>query len=196
MGLMFPTASSRLEASPYHAWNLYRNPFGELTRTERAELAVVEDLQPWLEFLRRPRAALQFVGDCGRGKSTHLLALQKAIADSIYVYFPEDGPRPRLPARRPALIDEAQRMGVWNKWRLLRSSGPIALGTHVDLSSQLGRAGFEIVTVDMQRPLSRQSISSSPKRCSIDSVPTFGPLSHFCMSNCSQAYQGTHLGHL
>jgi len=60
--------------SPYLRWNLLRNPFGELTRQERAELAVV-DVAIYLAELQAGRTALHFLGDQGRGKSTHLLAI-------------------------------------------------------------------------------------------------------------------------
>ncbi len=65
--------------SPYRRFNLVRNPFGELTRFEQAELAVCGQLSDWLELLKSPRAALQFVGDCGFGKTTLLLAIQRAL---------------------------------------------------------------------------------------------------------------------
>ncbi len=81
--------------SPFARFHLYRNPFGELTRQERAELAVV-DLQPLVQWLNAPTRkgqVLQFVGPCGHGKSTHLLALgrelERTLGDCPYVYFPK-----------------------------------------------------------------------------------------------------------
>ncbi len=145
--------------SPFQAWNLRRNPFGELTFGERAELAVVEELAHWLEILRRPRTALQFVGDCGHGKTTHLLALHRSLGNSVYVYYPETGPRPKLPTVRPLLIDEAQRMGHWNRWRLMRGKGPIVVATHIDLARQLRKFGFETVSVDMNAPMHAETLS-------------------------------------
>lgn len=145
--------------SPYHSWNLRRNPFGELTRGERAELAVVDELESWLEFLRHPRRALQFVGDCGHGKTTHLLALHRVLVGATYIYYPETGRRPPLPPQRPVLIDEAQRMGCWNQRRLFRGTGPIAIATHVDLSRKLRSAGFETRVIDMHRPLAAETLA-------------------------------------
>ena len=59
---------------PFAKLNLLRNPFGELVREERIPAAVV-DVAAIEPLLNRPRVALQFYGDCGRGKTTHLLAL-------------------------------------------------------------------------------------------------------------------------
>ena len=57
------------------AWcNLRRNPFGELSRNERAELAVV-DIDAIADHASEPYHAVQLIGDCGRGKTTRMLAL-------------------------------------------------------------------------------------------------------------------------
>lgn len=139
--------------SPYAVHNLYRNPFGELTWTERAELAVVDELDEWLQLLASPRSALQFVGDCGFGKSTRLAAIQHRLPGVEYVYYPEMGPRPPLPSRRPVLVDEANRMGYLQHLRLLRGGGPIVIGSHVDYSRRLRRAGFQVTTVHIGQSL-------------------------------------------
>lgn len=138
--------------SPYSVYNLHRNPFGELTRAERAELAVVEDLDVWLAALGDSRTSLQFVGDCGFGKTTHLLAIERRLPDAAYVYYPETGCRPALPRQRPVLVDEADRMGWRQHLRLLRGGGPIVIGTHVDYSWRLRRAGFQVLNVNVEQP--------------------------------------------
>ncbi len=137
--------------SPYSVYNLQRNPFGELTRKERAELAVVEELDEWVAALADGRTAIQFVGDCGFGKTTHLLAIEKRLANAAYVYYPETGPRPVLPRERPVLVDEADRMGWRQHMRLLLGGGPIVIGTHVDYSWRLQRAGFHVMNVNVER---------------------------------------------
>ena len=138
--------------SPYSTYNLWRNPFGELTRAERAELAVVEGLDEWIQALNDERTAIQFVGDCGFGKTTHLLAIEKRLLGAAYVYYPETGPRPALPRERPVLVDEADRMGWRQHVRLLRGGGPIVIGTHVDYSWRLKLAGFHVLNVSMEIP--------------------------------------------
>lgn len=154
MGLMHPFHL----ISPYQAWNLRRNPFGELTRAERADLAVLDGLPAWLAQLKNPRTAIQFLGPCGHGKTTHLLALQRALGNATYVYYPESGGRPTLPRARPLLIDEAQRMGRYNLLRMLWGPGPLVIATHRDLGSSLRRAGFETVNVNMGAPLPTEAL--------------------------------------
>ena len=142
--------------SPFEKAGVWRNPFGELTIRERAELAVV-DVQPWLAFLfphpeGQARRAVQFIGDCGFGKTTHLLALEFAVAGAERVYFPEVGRRPRIPREaRLLLVDEAQRMGWLRRAQMLRRNGPIVLGTHVDLAPVLIASGFEVQSVDVEQ---------------------------------------------
>lgn len=142
----------RTMQSPFSIHNLYRNPFGELTRAERAELAVVEDMDAWLAALTDSRTAIQFFGDCGFGKTTHLLAIEKRLASAAYVYYPETGRRPVLPRQRPLLVDEANRMGWRQHLQLLRGAGPIVIGTHVDYSWRLRRAGFCVLNVNVEQP--------------------------------------------
>jgi hypothetical protein len=131
--------------SPYQRWNLLRNPFGELTSDERAELAVV-DVAMHLAELRQGRTALQFLGDQGRGKTTHLLALGRSLPGAEYVYLPEDGPRPRIPSTRPLLLDEAQRLGRWQRRRVFAVPGALVIGSHEDHTLELERAGYRVVT--------------------------------------------------
>ena len=137
--------------SPYAYLGLWRNPFGELTAAERSELAVV-DTEPLIAHLTNPRGVVQFVGDCGYGKTTHLLAIRRQLSAAPLVYFPPTGPRPPLPPDRPLLVDEAQRMGWRRRRALLASPGPLVIATHVDLSPSLRRAGFEVLSVDVAAP--------------------------------------------
>ena len=134
--------------SPFTKLNLRRNPFGELTWEERAELAVV-DTQPWVEFLAPP----------GDGRAVHRpqwarendapVGDRPFDARGVYVHIPEVGPRPAMPNQRPLLIDEAQRLGFWQRHRVFAFGGPLVLGTHDDLSKPLRRSGLDVVTVDV-----------------------------------------------
>ncbi|MGV3484227.1 MAG: hypothetical protein ACO1RT_07405 [Planctomycetaceae bacterium] len=146
-------ARSMLPQSPYHYLNLRRNPFGELTREERAELAIV-DVEPWREYLSDHRAVLQFLGPCGHGKTTHLLAIERAIPGMDYVYLPEVGPRPAIPANRPMIVDESQRLSWWQLRSVLRRGGPLVFGTHTDLSKPIVRAGLQVRTVEVATQVS------------------------------------------
>lgn len=170
-----------MRKSPYARYHLFRNPFGELARHERAELAVI-DLQDCLDWLVKPvldgtpisddaiahrcpthRRMLQIIGPCGHGKSTHLLAIENALAKLQpvqYVYFPEDGAQPPLPHVRPLLVDEAQRMNRTRLRTLLRGDGPLALGTHCDMELRFRRAGFAVKTINLDQPITPQRLQS------------------------------------
>ncbi len=146
--------------SPYGVYNLRRNPFGELTREELASLAVIDKLDQWIAAMRDARTAIQFYGGCGYGKTTHLLAIERRLSKSAYVYYPEFGPRPALPRTRPLLVDEADRMGWRQHWRMLCSDGPIVIATHVDYSWRLRRFGFHVTSVNLEQPILPASIAS------------------------------------
>lgn len=141
---------------PYAKLNLLRNPFGQLSRDDLVAAAVV-DLDSWLEPLNNPRFALQLMGDCGRGKSTHLLSLLAHFLDGAYIYLPENGPMPKIPRGRPLFIDEAQRLPWATRYFVFRRGVPLVLATHSDLTSPLRRAGYtvETATVSMKISLER-----------------------------------------
>lgn len=136
--------------------NLFRNPFGELTRDERAELAVVpvegildsicsaRGAGDAVQFL--PWHAYQMIGECGRGKTTRMLAIGKRFPSASYVYLPEDKPCPAIPAGEPLLIDEAQRMPWKVRRQIFASGATLVLATHKDLSTPLRRAGYTVTT--------------------------------------------------
>ncbi|MCA9193068.1 MAG: hypothetical protein KDB03_14940 [Planctomycetales bacterium] len=157
-----PSHSARLGcASPFARWNLRRNPFGELSFQEREVLAqiVSDDVEPFVTWARSKqhshrRVALQFVADCGYGKTSHLLGVRRLLGDIPYVYFPEHGKLPNIPPERPLLVDELQRLRWWH-WRdLVSKAGLVVLGSHVDYEVKLRRYGFSVLTVDLQCPKS------------------------------------------
>lgn len=146
--------------------NLIRNPFGELTRQERAQLAVV-DLSPILDHLTedgndqwRARTAYQVMGECGRGKTTHMLALGARFIDSAYVYLAEDEPCPAIPMGSPLLIDEAQRLPRAVLRMLCRNGVTLILGTHRDLSRTLRRSGYQVATQRIGLTLSATKLAN------------------------------------
>ena len=152
--------------------NLFRNPFGELPRSERAELAVV-DVEPILHFLRAEsltkepsRAptcesfrAYQLIGECGRGKTSRLLKIQEVCANSSYVYLAEDRPCPAIALGDPVLIDEAQRLPRRVRKQIFRSGVPLVLATHHDLAAPLKRAGYQVVTQRIGLSLSPDTLA-------------------------------------
>lgn len=138
--------------------NLRCNPFGELSPSQRVEAAVVQ-VACWLPWLDAPRRAVQFVGPCGRGKTTHLLALQARLPQGAYVYLPEVGGCPPIPQGRPLLVDEAQRLPWRVRRRLLATGTPLVLGTHVDLIGPLRRSGYRVHTVQVAAGLDPQRLT-------------------------------------
>lgn len=143
--------------SPYHRFKLSRNPFGELNRSERVENAIV-DLQPFLNAIADSKTVVQILGECGNGKSTHLLAIHQAVPASIYVYLPESGPLPQIPVHRPLLVDEAQRLSRRRLNRMLRHGGKLLLGTHVDLEASIRRAGLTSCRIEIARKTDAEHI--------------------------------------
>lgn len=136
--------------------NLFRNPFGELLRSERADLAVVQTdpitaaiCFPSVEGQTpkfRPFCAYQMIGECGRGKTTRMLAIRKQFPTSIYVYLPEDEPCPAIPEGQPLLIDETQRLPWHIRRKIFRTGVTLVLATHKDLSATLRRHGYTVTT--------------------------------------------------
>jgi hypothetical protein len=110
------------------------------------------DIAQAIEHLKEsPRAAVQFVGGKGYGKTTHLLALSLYFPASHYLYLPE-GERCAIPSNGdPILIDEAQRLTRLQRWTLFRSDRRLIFGTHVDDSAALRRAGRPVLTLAADR---------------------------------------------
>jgi hypothetical protein len=109
----------------------------------------VLDPAPYLQLLAEPRAALLFLGDKGRGKTTHLLTL-RATRSGTYVHLPEEGPLPTVPIGLPLLyLDECQRLRRRHRRRLFRGAGALVIGSHEDHSSELRAAGRVVTRVEV-----------------------------------------------
>ena len=135
---------------PFSHLNLRRNPFGELTAEERTALAIVE-IGPALQHLTQPRAAVQFVGEKGYGKTTHLLVLATQFGHGTYIHIPEEQ-RVSVPSTGdPLLIDEAQRLTRIQRWLIFRSRRRLILGTHEDFELPLCRARRPVLTIAADR---------------------------------------------
>ncbi|MBI1374059.1 MAG: hypothetical protein GC159_15165 [Phycisphaera sp.] len=141
-------------ALPFAHLNLRRNPFGEPQRHERGELAVV-DIDAPLAALREALAAarpyaVQLIGDCGRGKTTHLLALHQHFTDAPYVYVAENEPTPTIPdvsSGGVLFVDEMQRVPRRTRRAVMRRGAALVIGTHRDHTRELRRAGYAIDTI-------------------------------------------------
>ena len=142
-----PVTPSRHQL-PYAHLNLRRNPFGEFSEDERAALALV-DIGEVVSKLSEHRYAVQFIGEKGYGKTTHLLALRSHFPNAGYVHIPE-GKRAAVPDGSPILIDEAQRLTRWQRFRVFRPEKPLVLGTHRDFQRELRRAGRVVETIEVR----------------------------------------------
>lgn len=136
---------------PFIHLNLRRNPFGEPHHSDRADLAVVkpEQLTRWRERLQQGRFAIQFLGDAGHGKSTHLAALHAVFPKAPFTYVPEEG-RPDIPsvlAGLPYFVDELQRLPKRPRSRIFSNAHAIVAGSHTDLTAELERSGLAVETV-------------------------------------------------
>lgn len=122
--------------------NLPRNPFGELTPDEWAAVAVV-DVDPLVDWLSEDGRCVQLVGACGRGKTTHLHALRRALPHAV---MRRAGRQPPGPGDL-LLLDEYDIVGPLARWRHLRRASRCAVAAHADFSRQLGWMGWQVHTV-------------------------------------------------
>lgn len=127
---------------PFAHLNLTRNPFGELGLEERGKLAVC-DLERFIPYLSQPGFALQVLGEPGRGKTSHLLALRKHFPDAPYVHYPEAGPRPHVPSAPLLFLDETQRFSPRDLKTSLKQSASFVVGTHQDHANVFTSLGLE-----------------------------------------------------
>ena len=134
---------------PFNNLNLRFNPFRELTYQEKANLAVVK-VESFAKRLGSSCFALQFLGKKGRGKTTHLLALQKYFSDSLYIYYPENGPKPKVNKSPLLFLDETQRFKPKERMRIWQRKTTFVVGTHQDHSEEFAKAGLEYESVILE----------------------------------------------
>lgn len=130
---------------PFAHLNLRRNPFGAFSIEDWTRLADVE-VAEFDAMLAEPGTAVQFIGEKGYGKTTHLLAIRARFPESGYEHI-DEGERGEVPVGDPVMIDEAQRLTWWQRHRLFRSRVPLVLGTHKDFTRELVNAGRQVRTV-------------------------------------------------
>lgn len=137
---------------PFAQFNLTRNPFGEFTREQRGELSMLgEDVREALGLGHHQ--AVQLIGRCGRGKTSHLLGLAARLPESYYVYMPEDGPCPTIATGRPLIIDEAQRLPRRVRRDVFSTGLPLILATHRNLTISLRLFGYQVKTIRVGRKI-------------------------------------------
>ena len=128
--------------------NLRWNPFGAPDRQDAARLAVVE-VASLVPRLKQPGFAVQYLGEAGRGKSTHLLALHEYFPDAPYLRFPEGVKPPPIPRLPLLFLDETQRLPLRLRREIFARRVSYAIGTHEDHSAELKRSGIETVSITL-----------------------------------------------
>ncbi|WP_168210548.1 hypothetical protein [Persicimonas caeni] len=133
---------------PFAHLNLRRNPFGEVPPEERGRLAVV-DVERFVPKLAAPGFVVEFVGDCGRGKTTHLRALWDRSPNAPFVKVPEKARGFDVPDAPLVFVDEAQFLGRWQRRRTFRGERSFAVGTHESLAKVYERAGLDWIMIEV-----------------------------------------------
>ncbi len=146
-----------VELQPFAKLHLRRNPFGALPEEDRGRLIVpVLDLGELGEWIQHPRRAVEFLGDCGRGKSAHLHALRhelrlRGTRHPITHLRPAEPARAKLiPEATVVLVDESQMLCAKERRRLFRRPVSFALGTHESHATELAKLGIECRSVDIR----------------------------------------------
>jgi hypothetical protein len=134
----------------FESLNLRFNPFGELSRLDRVAVAVVE-LGDWPQRLTTHKTAIQFLGPHGHGKSTHLLSLHQHFSSSPYTQLYPDF-LPTLKRAEIQFVDSFDLLKIKARREVHALSGSLAFTTHVDLSKELNKAGFKVVTQKFEDP--------------------------------------------
>ncbi len=134
---------------PFVNLNLRFNPFRELTHQEKSSLSVVK-IENFVKRLASSCFALQFLGKKGRGKTTHLLALQKYFPDAPYIYYPENGPKPKIGKFPLLFLDETQRFKPKERMRIWQRKTTFVVGTHKDHSEEFAKAGLEYESIILE----------------------------------------------
>src|SRR5690554_2998865 len=131
---------------PFVHLNLRWNPFGEVPIEERGRLAVL-DIEHFVPRLAKPGFAVEFVGDCGRGKSTRLRYLWDHFEDAPFLRVAELPRGFRAPVGPLLFLDEAQFLSRRQRRRLLNARGSFAVATHESLAADFERAGLAYESV-------------------------------------------------
>lgn len=125
------------------------NPFGSVQEGELASLSVSDvPLVPILERLSRPpkegRYAVEFLGPCGHGKSTHLELIHAHFRSMPFTMLRPEEKNPPVPRARIVFLDESQLLSRWQRWHLFRRPAHFVLGTHESHVAELEARGIDV----------------------------------------------------
>lgn len=128
--------------------NLRWNPFGEIGFEDIHQLAIVQ-VEQYVDRLQRPGFALQFRGEPGRGKTTHLFALREYFPQAPYLHFYENAGIPDIPQASLLFLDDTQWLPASLRKRIFSPQVSLVIGTLSDHSKELKRAGLEHYSVHL-----------------------------------------------
>jgi hypothetical protein len=133
----------------YAHLNLRWNPFGAISIEDTPQLAVVA-VEAFVERLQRSGFALQFLGEPGRGKTTHLLALREYFPQAPYLHFLENAEIPEIPQAPLLFLDDTQNISASLRKRIFARQVSLVIGTQVDHSRELIKAGLQYYSVRLE----------------------------------------------
>ncbi len=154
-----PSLQLTNEFFPFEQIGFQANPFRALTDEEWAELAVLPS--EILLALEEPEQHLQILGNMGRGKSTILRGLKAYLKyhgeRTTYEYLPL-GTRhftTTIKGLDTFLLDEAQRLWIWERRRLLSAARRfrirLIVSCHRDLTVLFDRYHMMTNTIVLDR---------------------------------------------
>lgn len=143
-----------------------RNPFGALTDSEWAAIAVVPEVVA--TAVADDDVHVQLIGPAGSGKTTILRRLSRQLQQPdrhvVYEYLP-DGQRHFLTPLQPLdvfLLDEAQRLSWWQRRRWLNwvqyGNRRTIFSSHQDLGAHFARRALPLVTFRVDRLVTAESV--------------------------------------
>ncbi len=128
--------------------NLCWNPFGDADLEDIPQLAVAQ-VEQYISHVQQPGFALQFLGQPGRGKTTHLLALRQYFPQAPYLHFAENAAIPEIPCAPLLFLDETQRLSRSLRKQIFNRKVSYVIGTHLDHSFEFRQAGLEYESVHL-----------------------------------------------
>ncbi len=137
---------------PYAHFNLRRNPFGKMTREEKNRLVVLRmDLSPFIERLKEPGYAVQFLKEGARNKTTHLLVMRRHFPDSPYIRLFEGEPAPAIPNDPVLFIDWMHVLSRRERAEVLKRPASFGIVSHQNHGREFKRAGLDYDLVKLPR---------------------------------------------
>lgn len=120
-----------MAGTDYARLNLRWNPFGAMTRSDKQALTVPRlDLSPFVEKLRQPGYAVQFLRAGAPGKTTHLFFIRDHFPEAPCLCLDQHTHFPMIPKAPVIFLDQLQEMPLHHRLMLFRRRASFALVSH------------------------------------------------------------------